>query len=208
MLTMSKMYDAMSEAGFGNVSGDFNLLFDKLKEVFREDAQQSLSALARNLRDGAKIEAIKNVRVATGMGLKESKDLVEDFPRAVEKQVNPGFGFWSDLTAARNNGYDPLVKFIFSNSGGLSWNECEAHAAAILPDTKPAEATGEYVVLVESRFTDYGDTVFGWLNHGGFSSKENAMKNAESQVSFNDQAKVMVAQVVAKTRSSLVEIAA
>ena len=74
-----------------------------MTETPREDAGLPSAAIAA-LQKGNKIEAIKIVRVARNLGLKEAKDCVEDYVRCdpslkrkmeeVQAEAKKGFMFW------------------------------------------------------------------------------------------------------------------
>ena len=53
-----------------------------------EDAQTEFDIILKGFEDGKKIPVIKEVRALTGLGLKESKDLVEAGGKAVKETVS------------------------------------------------------------------------------------------------------------------------
>lgn len=57
-------------------------------EAKKVEAQTSFSVRLDSFDAKDKIKVIKEVRTATGLGLKESKDLVEAIPKVVKKDLN------------------------------------------------------------------------------------------------------------------------
>lgn len=58
---------------------DINNLKDTVEGFAANSSRESLNKLLHAMQRGQKIEAIKEYRTITNMGLKESKDAVEEF---------------------------------------------------------------------------------------------------------------------------------
>ena len=61
---------------------------DKKEEAKAAEAKTSFSVRLDSFGAADKIKVIKEVRTATGLGLKESKELVESAPKVLKKDLN------------------------------------------------------------------------------------------------------------------------